>query len=211
MLAAAGFGSRATIARRRRGERCGVTSSVGETSPCGAWASTAWLSRALHFGAALGGPAGLIDLASTRDGERIRRNILGDDRSSGDVRAVANAHRRDQRGIAADKNAAADRGRVLRDAVVIARDRAGADIRSAARWSRRPDSSDDWPSRLRAKLFSSARRNCPRARPRAHPRPGRSRANGPTARFGPRGSNRESNAGRSRHRHPRARREGCFR
>ena len=70
--------------------------------------------------------------ARTREAKGIRRNILGDDRARSDVGAIAHAHGRDERGIAADENALADGRRVLVDAVVVASDGAGADVCAAA-------------------------------------------------------------------------------
>ena len=66
------------------------------------------------------------------DRERIGRHVLRDGRSGGDVRARANAHRRDQLRIRSDERAVLDDGLVLVHAVVIARDRAGADVRALA-------------------------------------------------------------------------------
>ena len=96
------------------------------------------LGRGGHFAAARGGPAGLIHLAAASQRQGIGGNIFGDDRTGADVGAIADANRRDQGAIAADEDAAADRGRVLVHAVVIAGDGAGADVGAARRRARRP-------------------------------------------------------------------------
>src|SRR5258708_7422345 len=70
------------------------------------------------------GPAGLVDLAAAGDSQSIRRYVFRDGRTRGDVRTVPNAHGRDEGSIAADENFAADRGRILVKAVVIAGNRA---------------------------------------------------------------------------------------
>ena len=55
-------------------------------------------------------------------------HVFGDRRSRGDVGALADAHRRDQLRVAADERAVLDDRRVLVRAVVVAGDRAGADV-----------------------------------------------------------------------------------
>ena len=82
-------------------------------------------------------PAFFHDLPPAADGQRILRNVVGDAGCRSDVRALANAHRRHQRAVAANENVVVDDGLVLVDAIVIAGDRtspnvyAGADLRVA--------------------------------------------------------------------------------
>ena len=59
-------------------------------------------------------------------------DILGDDRARAGDRAVADLHRRDQRGVRADERARADIGEMLVEAVIIAGDGARADIGARA-------------------------------------------------------------------------------
>src|SRR5437879_2511462 len=89
---------------------------------------TLWFLKGGQFTAFLCGPAGFIDLAPAGNSQSIRRHVFRDGRTGSDVGAVAHAHRRDQRRIAADEHFAPDRGGMLMKAVVIAGDRAGADI-----------------------------------------------------------------------------------
>src|SRR5215470_9029936 len=74
----------------------------------------------------------LVDLLTAGDRQRIRRNIAGNDTAGGDDRAVTDFDRRDQRGVRADKRALADYCAEFVKAVVIAGDRAGADIGACA-------------------------------------------------------------------------------
>ena len=74
------------------------------------------------------GPAVLVLLAAARDARAPRGHVLRDRRPGGDVGARADADRRDQLRIAADEGAVVDDRRVLRRAVVVAGDRAGADV-----------------------------------------------------------------------------------
>ena len=76
-------------------------------------------------------PARLIDLASARDRKRICGNIFRDDRSGGDVRAVADRTGATSAESLPMKTRAANRGLVFGHAIVVAGDRAGADIRAA--------------------------------------------------------------------------------
>src|SRR6266478_8839242 len=73
-------------------------------------------------------PARFIDLAAAGNSQSIRRHVLRDGRTCGDVRTVPDAHGRDQGSIAADENFAPDRRRILVEAVVIAGNRARANI-----------------------------------------------------------------------------------
>src|SRR5439155_8522 len=56
------------------------------------------------------------------------RHVLRDGRGGADVGALADREEGHEARVGADERAVADRGRVLRDAVVVARDRAGADV-----------------------------------------------------------------------------------
>src|SRR5271168_5648582 len=93
---------------------------------------TFWRGLCPDFAAARRGPAGFIHLTPARNSQPIRGHILRDRRTGGHIRAVAHAHGRDQRRIAADKNLRADGRAVLRHAVVVAGDRSRTDIRSSA-------------------------------------------------------------------------------
>src|ERR1700712_1731204 len=70
----------------------------------------------------------LDHLAGTAERESVCRNIVGNDRAGPNIRAVAYRNRRDQGRIDPDEGALPDRGAVLGETVVIAGDRAGADI-----------------------------------------------------------------------------------
>src|SRR3990172_4305932 len=61
-------------------------------------------------------------------GERAGRDVLGDRRAPADVRALADDERRHERRVGADEGAVADPRLVLGPAVVVAGDRAGADV-----------------------------------------------------------------------------------
>src|SRR5215472_8317519 len=77
-------------------------------------------------------PAGLVGLAAARDAQGIGGHVVGDGRARGHVRAVADPYRRDQSRIAADEDLIPDRGGLFVKAIVIAGDRARADIGLAA-------------------------------------------------------------------------------
>ena len=79
-----------------------------------------------------GGAAWLVDLPGARDRQRIGRHVRRDDAAGRDIGAVADRDRRDQRRVRADKRALADCRAPLVNAVVIAGDRAGADIGAGA-------------------------------------------------------------------------------
>src|SRR3989454_12365725 len=85
-----------------------------------------------HLPATLGGPAGFVDLAPASDAQGIGGNIFGDGRASGDVGAVAHPNGCDECSVAAHKHTFADCRGVFADAVVVAGDRAGADVGFAA-------------------------------------------------------------------------------
>src|SRR5690348_10763685 len=74
------------------------------------------------------GPALDVDLLHARQRERAARHVLGDRGSGADVRIATDRDGRHQLAIAADERAGLDRGLVLRDAVVVAGDRAGTDV-----------------------------------------------------------------------------------
>ena len=73
-----------------------------------------------------------ISLRATLECHRIVRYILGDHGAGADIGALADLHRRDQRGIGADKGPLADRGLVLQEAVIVAGDGPGADVAISA-------------------------------------------------------------------------------
>ena len=75
-----------------------------------------------------GGAPRLVDLLAAGDRQRIGRDIPGDDAAGRDDRAVADRDRRHERRVRADKRAFADYRPVFVNAVIIAGDRAGADI-----------------------------------------------------------------------------------
>ena len=100
-----------------------------------------------------------------------------------------------------DEHAVLDDRRVLVHAVVVAGDRAGADVDVARRSSRRRDTPDGWPSSRGRASSSSARRNCRRARPRRRPMPAAGARTGRCARRVRRASRRSRDGrGRSRRR-----------
>src|SRR5262245_60012771 len=73
-------------------------------------------------------PAFLVYLTSASDSERLRRDVFGDGRTSGDISVFTDADRRNQLRIRADEGAVFnDRGMLL-FAVVVARDHSGADV-----------------------------------------------------------------------------------
>ena len=67
-------------------------------------------------------------MRDSREGERVGRNVLGDCRSRAHIRAATDADRRDELRIRANEHAVFQHGLVLVDAVVVAGDRAGADV-----------------------------------------------------------------------------------
>src|SRR3954454_24513392 len=71
----------------------------------------------------------LDHLAGTAERESICWNIVGDDRAGANIRAIPHRDRRDERRVDADEGPLPDRGAVLAEAVVIAGNGAGADIR----------------------------------------------------------------------------------
>src|SRR5579871_5490382 len=77
-------------------------------------------------------PAWHFLLLGARDGERIRFHLARDHRARADIDAVAHLYGRDQRRVRPDECALADVGEVLVEAVIVAGDRARADIGALA-------------------------------------------------------------------------------
>src|SRR5512145_1785746 len=75
-----------------------------------------------------GRPPVLDDLLAALDGERVGRNILGDDGAGTDVGPGADRDRRHHADVGADEGPVADPGLVLVEAVVVAGDRARPDV-----------------------------------------------------------------------------------
>jgi hypothetical protein len=73
-------------------------------------------------------PAFAVVLRTALHGHRVVRHVRGDDGAGADIGAVADFHRRHQRGVGAGEGARADRGLVLEEAVVVAGDGAGAEV-----------------------------------------------------------------------------------
>src|SRR5688572_11661481 len=73
-------------------------------------------------------PPVLVHLPASRDCQRLIGHIVGDRRTGSHVGAFADRDRRDELRVAANEGAVADDGLVLLLAVVVAGDRAGADI-----------------------------------------------------------------------------------
>src|SRR5712692_6235552 len=73
-------------------------------------------------------PAFDVPLLAGAHGERSRRHVLANRRPAPDVGALANRDGRDELRVAADERAVFDDRRVLLHAVVVAGDRAGADV-----------------------------------------------------------------------------------
>src|SRR6266571_6116541 len=77
-------------------------------------------------------PARNGHLLHAGEGQLPRRGVLGERGSSTECRAPAHAHRRDELGVRADENVVLYDGAVLVRSVVVAHDRAGADVDVAA-------------------------------------------------------------------------------
>src|ERR1700730_15648512 len=96
-------------------------------------ADRARLSAALFCGGFFGGdPAGFGDLACAAQGQCSVGDVLGDAAASGDVGTGTDGDGGDRGGVGADEGAVADRRQVLVDAVVVAGDRAGANVDAVA-------------------------------------------------------------------------------
>src|SRR5437879_1907051 len=87
-----------------------------------------WFLFGRQFAPALRGPACFISLTAARDSQGIRWDVFGDRGTRGDIGAIADSNRGNQRGIASDKNFVADVRRKFVEAVVVAGNRAGADV-----------------------------------------------------------------------------------
>src|SRR6266446_790934 len=87
-----------------------------------------WLLFGRQFAPALRGPAGFIGLTAACDSQGIRGNVVGDRGTRGDICAIADSNGGNQRGITSDKNFVADVRREFVEAVVVAGNRAGADV-----------------------------------------------------------------------------------
>src|SRR5260370_8087945 len=79
-----------------------------------------------YLEAAGGRPAGFIELGAARDGQRVRRNVIGNCGAGSDVGAVTDPYRCHKSGIAAYEDAAADDCGILVNSIVVAGDGAGA-------------------------------------------------------------------------------------
>src|SRR5260370_11754507 len=79
-----------------------------------------------YLAAAGGSPARLIDLAAARDGQRVRRNVIGKCGAGSDVGAVTDPYRCHKSGIAAYEGGAADDCGILANSIVVAGEGAGA-------------------------------------------------------------------------------------
>src|SRR4249919_2185545 len=75
-----------------------------------------------------GGPAGKSSLLTAGDGELVRRDVLGDDRTGTDDCSGADAHRSDQRGVRTNEGAGSDLRQIFAETVIIAGDRAGSNV-----------------------------------------------------------------------------------
>src|SRR6266851_2852026 len=69
-----------------------------------------------------------VALLPRADRKRAAGDVLANRRPAADIRALADRHRRDQLRVAADERAVLNGRLVLVDAVVVARNRAGADV-----------------------------------------------------------------------------------
>src|SRR5205823_7612673 len=85
-----------------------------------------------HAFAEAAGPAGDPFLFGAFDRETVGLDIARDHRSRPDDSAVANSHRRHQRRVRADERAGADHRPIFAEPIIIAGDRAGADVRPRA-------------------------------------------------------------------------------
>src|SRR6267142_5300988 len=87
-----------------------------------------WLLFGRQFAPAPRGPAGFIGLTAACDSQGVRGNVVGDRGTRGDIGAIADSNGGNQRGITSDKNFVADVRREFVEAVVVAGDRASADV-----------------------------------------------------------------------------------
>src|SRR5260370_18423665 len=91
-----------------------------------------WFFGGGQFAALLCRPARFVDLAAAGDSQSIGGDIFRDGRTCGGVRAITDAHGRDQGSVAAAENFAAHPGPLLVEAVVISRNHARAYIALAS-------------------------------------------------------------------------------
>ncbi len=77
-------------------------------------------------------PAFDLTLLGALERKGVGRDIARDARRRADDGAVADGHGRDEHRVGADEDAVADHGPVLMHAVVVASDRAGADVDALA-------------------------------------------------------------------------------
>src|SRR5260370_4012663 len=116
---------------RDRKEFSAQLSAAGLSSPCEVWPgeqASFRLLRGGQFPALSGGPARLVDLPATGNRESVGWNVVSDRRACRHVPAIADAHRRYQRGVAADKHSIADGRRRFVKAIVVACDGSRADV-----------------------------------------------------------------------------------
>src|SRR5262249_30582645 len=74
------------------------------------------------------GPAGPHLLLGAHDGKGLSLDVAGNDAAGADVGAIADLDGRHQGGVGTDKRAVADIGKVLVEAIVIAKNRARTDV-----------------------------------------------------------------------------------
>src|SRR6267378_2914169 len=91
-----------------------------------------WLIFGRQFAAFFRGPAGLIGLAAARDPQSVRGDIFCDCRTRRDVCPIADSNGCDQRRIAPDERFIPYPCWIFVEAVVVAGDRAGANVRFRA-------------------------------------------------------------------------------
>src|ERR671915_1760116 len=85
-----------------------------------------------HENAELGSPAFAHLLRAAFERQGVGRHIVGDHAARADISAGADAHGRDERRVRADEGAGPDLRGVLAVSVIVAEDRAGADVGAVA-------------------------------------------------------------------------------
>src|SRR5262245_35103125 len=108
------------------------TAALSPTYPTIPHMPSAFLLGCGRAGSTPRGPPLLRHLRASLDGERIRRHILRDHRARADVGALADGQRGHHADVGSDERPVPDLGLGLREAVVVARDRAGADVHAVA-------------------------------------------------------------------------------